>query len=284
MFPTPNLVTTSDLLPRLLVLLASLLCNLLTHPNTLLALQSLLNKPVTQVLLVKTRLTTAKLVGILGPEPGRIGGQDFVCQHDLVGLQVQSEFELRVCDDDAAFEGVGVGGLVELDRQGGDCGSVGFADDFNGCSKTQLVRTGAWNYPREGMRTLVWVNVLIVLALLSLGARSVDRSIGEGLALLQPGSNLDTMHSTRLLVFLPRRTGNVSTNNSLNRKNLQLAHLHAPVLEHRPQRLGDLRREIESEEMRAQRGNGLGQGLEPRSCAESQEDAFVRNTLSKSSH
>lgn len=118
-----------------------------------------------------------------------------------------------------------------------------------------------------------------MLTLLSLRAGGVDRSIKESLALLQPGSNLDAMHSTRLLVLLPRRTGNVSTNNSLDRKNLQLAHLHAPVLEHRPQRLGDLRREIESEEMRAQRGNGLGQGLEPGSCAESQEDAFVRDTL-----
>jgi len=123
------------------------------------------------------------------------------------------------------------------------------------------------------------MNVLIVLTLLSLRAGGVNRSIGESLALLQPGSNLDTVHSTRLLVFLPRRTGDVSTDNSLNGENLQLAHLHAPVLEHRPQRLGDLRREIESEEMRAQRGNSLGQGLEPRSCTERQEDTLVRDTL-----
>lgn len=124
------------------------------------------------------------------------------------------------------------------------------------------------------------MNVLIVLALLSLGAGGIDRPIGESLALSQARSNLDTMHSTRLLVLLPRRPGNVSTDNSLDRENLQLADLHTPVLEHRPQRLGDLRREVESEEMRAQRGDSFGQDLEPRSCAEGQEDTFVRDTLS----
>lgn len=35
-----------------------------------------------------------------------------------------------------------MGGLVELDREGCDCGSVGFADDAGGCSLTQLAMTG----------------------------------------------------------------------------------------------------------------------------------------------
>ena len=118
-----------------------------------------------------------------------------------------------------------------------------------------------------------------MLSLLCLCAWGVDRAIRDGLALLQPGSNLDSVHGARLLVFLPRRTSDVSTNDSLDGKDLQLAHLHAPVLEHRPKRLWDLWREVEGEEVCAQRGNGLRQGLEPCLCAEGEKDAFVRNTL-----
>lgn len=126
---------------------------------------------------------------------------------------------------------------------------------------------------------MVWVNVLIMLSLLCLCAWGVDRAIRDGFALLQSGSNLDSVHGARLLVFLPRRPGDVSTNDSLDGKDLQLAHLHAPVLEHRPKRLGDLWREVEGEEMCAQRGDGLRQGLKPCLCAEGEKNAFVRNTL-----
>lgn len=127
--------------------------------------------------------------------------------------------------------------------------------------------------------TLVGVDVLIMLSLLCLCTWGVDRAIWDGFALLQPGSNLDSMHGTRLLVLLPRRSGDVSTNDSLNGKNLQLAHLHAPVLEHRPKRLWDLWREVEGEEMCAQRGDGLRQDLKPCLCAEGEKNALVRNTL-----
>jgi hypothetical protein len=87
------------------------------------------------------------------------------------------------------------------------------------------------------------------------------------------------MHGARFLVFLPRRTSNVTTNNGLNGQDAQFAHLHAPVLQHGTQRRGDLGREVEGEEVCAQRGNRFRQDLEPGSGAEGEENAFVRDAL-----
>ena len=123
------------------------------------------------------------------------------------------------------------------------------------------------------------MNVLIVLALLCLCAGSVDRAVGESLALLQTDGDLDSMHGAGLFVFVPGRTGDVSADNCLNGENAQLAHLHATVLQDRTQGLGNLGREVESNEMGAQGGVGLGQGLEPCLRAESEEDALVGDTL-----
>jgi hypothetical protein len=43
--------------------------------------------------------------------------------------------------------------------------------------------------------------------------------------------------------------------------------LHASVLKDWPKRRGDLGREVEGNEMRAQRGDSIGQDLEPCFCA-----------------
>lgn len=119
--------TTSNFLPRLLVLVTGLLRNLLTHSHTLFAIQSFPDQPVTQELLVKALLATANLVCVLGPEPGRVRGEDFISQHHLVGFQIQAKLELCICDYDTAFKGVGMGSLVELDRERCDCRGVGLA-------------------------------------------------------------------------------------------------------------------------------------------------------------
>lgn len=123
------------------------------------------------------------------------------------------------------------------------------------------------------------MNVLIVFTLLGLGAGGVDRAAGEGLALLQTGGDLDAVNGAGLLVFVPGGTGDVSANDCLDGENAQLAHLHAAVLQHRAQGLGDLGREIEGDEVGAQRGVGFSQGLEPCLCAESEKDSLVRDTL-----
>lgn len=118
-----------------------------------------------------------------------------------------------------------------------------------------------------------------MLALLCLCARRVDRAVGESLAFLQTGGDLDPVHGARLFVFVPGRASDVSPDDCLDWENAQLAHLHAAVLQDRAQGLGNLRGEIEGNEMGAQGGVGLGQGLEPCLSAESEEDALVRDTL-----
>lgn len=84
------------------------------------------------------------------------------------------------------------------------------------------------------MHTLIGVNVLVMLALLGLGAGSVDRAIGEGFALPQARSDLDSVHGTRLLVLIPSRSCDVTPDDGFNGKDSKLAHLHASVLKHWP--------------------------------------------------
>lgn len=107
------------------------------------------------------------------------------------------------------------------------------------------------------LHTLIRVDVLVVLALLSLRAWSKDRTIRDSFTLLQARRNFDAMHGTRLLVLLPRRPGNVTTDNSLNGQDIELPHLHTPVLEHWPEGVWDLRREVEGKEVCAQGRDGL---------------------------
>lgn len=123
------------------------------------------------------------------------------------------------------------------------------------------------------------MNVLIVLTLLGLGAGSVDRATREGLAFLQTGGDLDSVNGAGLLVFVPGGTGDVSADDCLDGENAQLAHLHAAVLQHRAQGLGNLGREVEGNEVGAQRGVGFSQGLEPCFCAESEKNSLVGDTL-----
>ena len=65
-----HLTTPGNLLPSLLILLPRLLNNIVTDNNPFFPLQTLLNEPIPQELLIKTLLTTTDLVSILRPEPG----------------------------------------------------------------------------------------------------------------------------------------------------------------------------------------------------------------------
>lgn len=123
------------------------------------------------------------------------------------------------------------------------------------------------------------MDVLIVFSLLRLRAGRVDRPIGEGLTLLQPRRNGDTVDSAGLLVLVPGRAGDVAADDGLNGEDLQLAHLHAAVLEDGAQRRGDLRGQVEGEEVRAEPWDGVGEDLEPCFGAEREKDAFVGDTL-----
>ena len=127
--------------------------------------------------------------------------------------------------------------------------------------------------------TLIRMNILIMFSLLRLRAGGIDRAVGESLALLQTGGDLDSMHGSGLLVLIPCRTGDVSAHNCFNGENAQLAHLHTPVLQDWAERLRDLGREVEGDEVGAEGGVCFLQGLEPRLSAESEENTLVRDTL-----
>lgn len=132
---------------------------------------------------------------------------------------------------------------------------------------------------RRKEHTLIRMNILIMLALLRLRAGGVDRAVGESLALLQTGGDLDSMHGAGLLVFIPCRAGDVAADDCLNGENAQLAHLHTPVLQDWAEGFRDLGREVEGDEVGAEGGVSLCQGLEPRLRAEGEENTLVRDTL-----
>lgn len=69
-----NLVSASNLLPRLSVFLPRLLHNLIGHPDAFLPFQTLADQPIPQELLIETLLATTDLVGVLGPESRRVWG------------------------------------------------------------------------------------------------------------------------------------------------------------------------------------------------------------------
>lgn len=126
---------------------------------------------------------------------------------------------------------------------------------------------------------MIGVDILIMLALLCLCAGGVDRAIGESLAFLQSGGDLDPVHGSGLFIFIPCRASDVSTDNCLDGKNTQLAHLHTPVLQDGTQRLRNLGWEIEGDEMSAQRGNCLCQSLKPCLRAKSEKNTLVGDAL-----
>lgn len=249
---------TSNSVVCFLVLLCSARDHLLAHPHPLFALQALLDQPIPQKLLVETLLGPPDLVLVFRPEPRRIGRQDLIGQHNLVRLRVEPKLELRVGDDDAPGEGVVVGNLVELEGERGDGRGVGFPDQSG-----RLVR----------------MDVLIVLAELRLRAWGVDGPVGESLALPQSGGDLDAVHGARLLVLLPRRSGDVPAHDALDREHLQLAHLHAAVLQRRAEGRGDLGREVEREEVGAEGGDRVREDLQPGLGAEGEQDALVGDAV-----
>lgn len=118
-----------------------------------------------------------------------------------------------------------------------------------------------------------------MLTLLCLCARSVDWTIGESLALLETWSDLDSVNSAGLLVFVPSGPGDISTDDGFDGENAELAHLHATVLKDGTQGLGDLRRKVESNEVCAEGGDGFLQSVEPCASAESEKNSLVGNAL-----
>lgn len=87
------------------------------------------------------------------------------------------------------------------------------------------------------------------------------------------------MHSAGFLVFLPRRAGDVSAYDGFDGEDLVFSNLHASILQCWAERLRDLRREVERDEMRAKVRDGALQDLEPGFGTEGEEFAFVGDAL-----
>lgn len=120
-----------------------------------------------------------------------------------------------------------------------------------------------------------------MFALLRLRARRVDRPIGKRFTFLQPRCDFDSVNGAGLLILLPGGPGDVTPHDGLNGEDLEFANLHTTIVQRRPQRFRNLRWKVEGEEMRAERCDGILEDLEPRSCAEGEEFAFVGNALRK---
>lgn len=118
-----------------------------------------------------------------------------------------------------------------------------------------------------------------MLALFRLSAGSIDRAIGESLALLQAWGDLDAVNGAGLLVLIPGRAGDVSADNGLDGEDAELANLHATVLKNGAQGFGDLRRKVEGDEVCAQGGDGFLQSIEPCAGAEGEQNSLVRDSL-----
>lgn len=271
-----QLTSTRYPLPRLLVLVCRFPHHFVRHDDALLPLESLPRQPIAEILLIEALLALAHGVRIPRPESRRVRREHFVDQHDFVGLRVESELELRVRDDQPALVGVIMCGFVEGEGEGGNFAGIGFADDGGGCS---LFFSSPVRWEAMGLRTLVRMDVLIMLPLLGLGARRVDRPVGERLALFQPRPDGDPMHRTGFLVLLPRRARDVSAYNGFDWKDLVFSNLHAPILQRWAQCLRNLRREVKRDEMRAEIRDGALQDLEPGFGAEGEEFAFVWDAL-----
>lgn len=167
--------------------------------------------------------------------------------------------------------------LVQLQSKLSNARSVLLSNNLDGC-------VDYISYPFSTSRsdithTLVRMDVLVVLAQLGLGAGCVDRTVGEGLALLQTRGDRQAVHSAGLLVLLPSGAGDVATDDGFDGEDAELADLHAAVLQHRAQRGGDLGGKIQREEVGAQTGDFLCQDVEPCLSAEGEEDALVRDSL-----
>jgi hypothetical protein len=217
---------SSQALPSSEIAGSGLLNNLWWHRNTVFILQATAYKPVSQVLLVKRLLRPTDFILGAVPEAAAIRCQHLVDQHDRRrrGRIIQSEFELCVCDYDALLSGVVSSRRIELEGNLFDLVSDVFAYNFGGC---RLLVWTLWQIIRDC--TFLGTDVLVMLALFSLCARCPDGRV-KLLALSQTFLYLRAMDCAILLVFTPCTTRNVSSNDRLNRYDLQLSDLHTTSL------------------------------------------------------
>lgn len=248
---------TSQLQESLLVLVGGRLADVLGESNTLLALNTLLDQPVTDELLVEAVLVSTDLVRVLTPESRRVGGENLIDKVD-VALAVLAKLELGVGNDDATLSGVLGGGVVDLE-----------------CQLVNLVGKLLVSNLLPGV---IRVDVLVMLTSRCLGARRVD-GLGELLGHLHASGHRNTVDGTLGLVLLVGTASQVAANNSLDRDDLKFADKHAAVLELLGLICRDRGGEIKADKVSLEVGNTLGQDFKPVGRGESQNGALVGDTI-----
>lgn len=85
------------------VFLPRLLDDILRNFDIFLCLETVCDKPIPEILLVKAVLAPPDLVTRSGPEARAIGRQDLVDEHHLVRLLIDTKLEFGVCYNDTAI-------------------------------------------------------------------------------------------------------------------------------------------------------------------------------------
>ena len=83
------------------------------------------SEPVAGELLVEGRLTVTRLIAFCRPEAGAVRCEHLVAQNDIA-VFVQTEFELGICDNDTAAQGIIRAFFVKSDGVVAEFGSVFF--------------------------------------------------------------------------------------------------------------------------------------------------------------
>ena len=123
------------------------------------------------------------------------------------------------------------------------------------------------------------MDVLVVAALLGLGAGGEQGPAGDLVALDEARRQRDSVDGAGLLVLGPGRAREVAAHDGLDGEDLELADDHAAVLDVVAAGLGHVSGHLERDEMGAQRGQGSGEELEPVDRQRGQDLPFIRDAL-----
>ena len=153
----------------------------------------------------------SRLISVSRPETGAVRCEHLVAQHDIA-VFVQTEFELGICDNDTAAQGIIRAFFVKSDGVVAELGSVFFP------------------FARECLfkmsNALLIGNILIVVADLSLCGRCID-GFRQFIGFFEPFRQADAAYSAVFLIACPAAACNISADNTFDGKHVQLLAHHA---------------------------------------------------------
>ena len=147
----------------------------------------ILFEPVAGELFVKGRLAVSRLISVSRPETGAVRCEHLVAQNDIA-VFVQTEFELGICDNDTAAQGIIRAFFVKGDSVVAELGSVFFP------------------FARECLfkmsNALLVGNIFVMVADLSLCGRCID-GFRQFIGFFETFRQADAAYSA---VFLDRKS------------------------------------------------------------------------------